>query len=191
MTKLKTLNGIMMEYSINQDVKDDYDRMYGDLHESAKEWIKELDKKDYTSDDYPINEWTYLRRRGAIDWIEMFFNLEEQDNYQEMEDTELVDLFKNKWNLANLTLKEGKVLWTIFSNNNRYLYKPSNKIIGTGSFRWFGCFISKYLIDKKYPSDYLDFYCSCVPSNDSDYIRIWNIVEKDVIYLPDHFKEDK
>ena len=66
--KLKTL----------KDLEKPYSEESRKLKDAAIEWIKELEKKDYLKDDYPINEWTYQRRRGAIDWINIFFNIEEE-----------------------------------------------------------------------------------------------------------------
>ncbi len=73
MNNLKTLKD-MSTY----ECSDKQTFMKDELLDVVKEWIKELEKKDYLADDYPISEWTYQRRRGAIDWINIFFNLDEK-----------------------------------------------------------------------------------------------------------------
>jgi len=69
---------------------------------------------------------------------------------------ELYDLFK-RWFPNGISKEEGYVLWSIFSNNNRYMHFPSQKIIETGTFRFFGDFLSKICYDV---TNYLDFYMS-------------------------------
>ena len=69
---------------------------------------------------------------------------------------ELEQLFK-EWFPNGVSKEEGWVLWTIFSNNNRWLHIPSNKIIETGTLRWFGEFLSGICNER---SNYLDFYLS-------------------------------
>ena len=69
---------------------------------------------------------------------------------------ELEQLFE-EWFPNGVSKEEGWVLWTIFSNNNRWLHIPSNKIIETGTLRWFGEFLSGICNER---SDYMDFYLS-------------------------------
>ena len=71
MNELKTLDDIKRDYEINSDVCDDYDRMYDDLKDAARECInarqigEEPWLKEYPADDEDI---------AFILW---FFNLED------------------------------------------------------------------------------------------------------------------
>lgn len=82
--------------------------------------------------------------------------LKEIENPVLMNEKELKQLFK-EWFPDGISKKEGYVLWSIFSNNNRWLYVPSNAIIETGTLRWFGRFLSDICNEK---SNYMDFYLS-------------------------------
>ena len=73
MKTLKTLKDLAIDTS-----SDHHTLRKQELLDAIHMWITELEKKDYMGDDYPLSEWTYQRRRGAIDWITLFFNLEEK-----------------------------------------------------------------------------------------------------------------
>jgi len=72
MKKLKTLRDIELYHKINTDVKDDYDVLYDELKEAAKEWIKEIRLKKEKDGD------NVIRDEAIIWWIKYFFNLEEK-----------------------------------------------------------------------------------------------------------------
>ena len=115
--------------------------------------------------------------------------LKDIENPEVMAINELNDLFRG-WFPRGITKDEGFVLWSIFSNNNRWLYLPSNKIIETGTWRTFGIFLSKICNEK---SDYLDFYMS---DYNLDYIdleiikRIHRIVNPSIEHIEGYWDDE-
>ena len=114
--------------------------------------------------------------------------LKDIKNTEVMTIKELYDLFK-RWFPDGISKEEGCILYSIFSNNNRYLYKPTNKIIETGTFRFFGDFLSKFCYEI---SDYLDFYMGDV---NLDYIdveiikKVHRIVNSSIEYIEGYWND--
>lgn len=102
---------------------------------------------------------------------------------------ELYDLFK-RWFPNGISKEEGWILYSIFSNNNRYLYKPTNKIIETGTFRFFGGFLLKFCYEI---SDYLDFYMGDL---NLDYMdvevikRVHRIVNSSIEHIEEYWDDE-
>lgn len=115
--------------------------------------------------------------------------LKDIENPQVMTINELNDLFK-RWFPNGISKEEGYVLWSIFSNNNRYMHFPSRKIIETGTFRFFGGFLSHICNDV---TDYLDFYMS---DGTLDYIdveiikRVHRIVNPSIEHIEEYWDEE-
>ena len=85
MKKLKTLRDIELYHKINTDVKDDYDVLYDELKEAAKEWLEYVDKFDRNGRTYSELEGFdrdidahYYHREILLEWIRKFFDLEEE-----------------------------------------------------------------------------------------------------------------
>ena len=103
---------------------------------------------------------------------------------------ELKTLFR-KWFPNGISKEEGWILWSIFSNNNRYLFKPNNKIIETGTWRAFGGFLSGICNEK---SDYMDYYMA---DYNLDYIdveiikKVHRIVNQEVEFVEDYWEKDE
>ena len=115
--------------------------------------------------------------------------LKDIENPKLMGLTALNTLFKN-WFPDGMSKEEGWVLWSIFSNNNRYLHIHSNKIINTGTFRWFGNYLSVLCNET---SDYLDFYMSDLNLNymPIDIIkRIHKIVDSEIEFIEDYWDDE-
>ena len=99
---------------------------------------------------------------------------------------ELEQLFE-EWFPDGVSKEEGWILWSIFSNNNRWLHVPSNKIIETGTLRWFGEFLSGICNEK---SNYMDFYLSDynLETIDMKIIKeIHRIVSPEIELIEDYF----
>ena len=109
--------------------------------------------------------------------------------YIDMSDDELIQLFTN-WKFVNIDEETGRILWTIFSNNNRYLHLSTNKVIETGSWRWFASFIAENLLDSQYRvdgMDYCKFYCSWETKSSKRYQEVWNVVKDEIKYIDDYW----
>jgi len=87
MKKLETLRDIELYHKINPDVKDDYDVLYDELKEAAREWIKEIDNailnnkaishKPFWEKDKEILGDAWIAHYFSVRaWIKHFFNLE-------------------------------------------------------------------------------------------------------------------
>ena len=83
MKKLKTLRDIELYHKINTDVKDDYDVLYAELKEAAREWINYVytfERGDRTYSDLKgIDrdiDLHYYHSELLIEWIKHFFDLE-------------------------------------------------------------------------------------------------------------------
>lgn len=103
---------------------------------------------------------------------------------------ELKQLFE-RWFPNGISKEDGWVLWSIFSNNNRWLHVPSNKIIETGTLRWFGSFLSNICNTK---SDYMDFYLSDhnLETIDIEIVKeIHRIVNPEIELIEDYFFTDE
>ena len=99
MKKLETLRDIELYHKINPDVKDDYDVLYDELKESAKEWIKYLET---LSDEYEEHREEFRQimddrfaiyscvndpdNGEVIKWITYFFNLDVKDEEEDKKD---------------------------------------------------------------------------------------------------------
>ena len=101
----------------------------------------------------------------------------------------LTNLFK-KWFPNGISKEEGWILWSIFNNNNRDLYLPSNEIIETGTFRWFGSFLSEICNEE---SDYIDFYMA---NDNLDFMdieiikKVHRIVQHEIELIEDYWKDE-
>jgi len=112
--------------------------------------------------------------------------LKDIKNREPMDLNDLEFLFK-RWFPNGISKEEGWVLWSIFSNNNRWLHIPSNKIIETGTWRAFGGFLSGICNEK---SDYMDYYMA---DYNLDYMdieiikRVHRIVQSEIELIEDYW----
>ena len=115
--------------------------------------------------------------------------LKDIKNPKSMDLKGLTILFKY-WFPNGITKEEGWVLWSIFNNNNRNLYLPSNEIIETGTFRWFGDFLSEICNEE---SDYIDFYMA---NGNLDFMdieiikKVHRIVNPEIELIEDYWDDE-
>ena len=77
MKKNKTLRDIELYHKINTDVKDDYDVLYNELREVAKEWIKYLENEFIAERPKELADAYKNKAAYQIQWIMQFFNLDD------------------------------------------------------------------------------------------------------------------
>lgn len=114
--------------------------------------------------------------------------IKNNQNRELMNEKELKDLF-GRWFPNGISKEEGWVLWSIFSNNNRYLYIKTNEIIETGTFRWFANFLSKICNDK---TSYIDFYMAdyYLDFMDVETIKkVHRIVNPEIEFIEDYWED--
>lgn len=115
--------------------------------------------------------------------------LKDIENPKLMNLKELSNLFKN-WFLDGITKEEGWVLYSIFSDNNRWLYLPTNQIIETGTIRFFSSFLSEMCYEK---TNYGNFYMSSnhIDDMDLDVIKkVHRIVNPEIELIEDYWDKE-
>lgn len=114
--------------------------------------------------------------------------LKEIENPVLMRLNELKNLFMG-WFPNGISKEEGWVLYSIFSDNYRWLHLPSNKIIETGTMRFFSFFLSEICNEE---TNYGNFYMSRhhIDNMNLETIkRVHKIIELEVEYIEDYWNE--
>lgn len=78
--KLTTLRDIELYHKINTDARDDYDVLYQELKDAAREWIHHIQDREDKTLPFICDKDTKLPVDGdtaVIVFLKMFFNLEE------------------------------------------------------------------------------------------------------------------
>jgi len=66
---LRELRDIELYHKINTDVKDDYDILYNELKDAAKNWVQYLERADNQ------HLQLYDSKNPVTEWIKIFFDL--------------------------------------------------------------------------------------------------------------------
>ena len=115
--------------------------------------------------------------------------LKEIKNRELMNLKELKELFEI-WFPNGISREEGWVLYSIFSDNYRWLHLPSNKIIETGTMRFFSSFLSEICNEE---TNYGNFYMSrhhIDNMNLKPIKKVHRIIDFTIEYIEDYWNEE-
>ena len=115
--------------------------------------------------------------------------LKDIENPKLMNLKELNNLFR-KWFPDGISKEEGWVLHSIFSDNNRWLHLLTNKIIETGTMRFFSSFLSDMCNDIL---NYGSFSISSFHLDNMDLEpikRVHRIIDSEIEYIEDYWDDE-